>query len=108
MDPLWLVLGAVALVILYLILTYNALVGESAQIDEAIGQIDVQLKRRAELIPNLVETVGGYAKHEKGVLEEVTKARTALMKASSTSQKVAADDMLTGALKSLFAVAENY
>lgn len=108
MDPLWLGIGAVVLVALYLLWTYNSLVAESTQIDEAIGQIDVQLKRRAELIPNIVETVKGYAKHEKGVLEEVTKARSALLKAGTTSQKIAADDMLTGALKSLFAVAENY
>jgi LemA protein len=73
-----------------------------------MSQIDVQLKRRADLIPNLVESVKGYAKHEKGVFEEVTKARSALMKAGSPGEKAAADNMLTGALKSLFAVAENY
>lgn len=73
-----------------------------------MSQIDVQLKRRADLIPNLVESVKGYVKHEKGVLEEVTKARSALMHADSPHAKAAADNMLTGALKSLFAVAENY
>ena len=108
MDPLWIAVGIGVLVILYALATYNSLVRESAEIDEAVSQIDVQLKRRAELIPNLVETVKGYAKHEKGVLEEVTRARSALMKAGTLEKKVAADDMLTGALKSLFAVAENY
>jgi LemA protein len=68
----------------------------------------VQLKRRADLIPNLVETVKGYAKHEKGVYEEVTKARTAMMSATSVKEKADANTMMTGALKSLFAVAENY
>ncbi len=108
MNILWIVIAAVALVGLYIWSTYNSLVQESTEIDEAGGQIDVQLKRRADLIPNLVETVKGYAKHEKTVFEEVTRARSAMMKAGSLDKKMAADDMLTGALKSLFAVAEAY
>lgn len=108
MEPLWIVLGVVGLAVVYLWSVYNSFVRESTEIDEAVGQIDVQLKRRADLIPNLVETVKGYAKHEKGVLEEVTKARTALMKAGTPQAQAKADDMLTGALKTLFAVAENY
>lgn len=108
MEPLWIVLGVVGLAVLYLWSVYNSFVRESTEIDEAVGQIDVQFKRRADLIPNLVETVKGYAKHEKGVLEEVTKARTNLMKAGTPQAKAKADDMLTGALKSLFAVAESY
>ena len=78
------------------------------RVREAWSQIDVQLKRRSSLIPNLVEAVKGYVKHEKGVLTEVTKARTALMGAKNPGEKAAANDMLTGALKSLFAVAEAY
>lgn len=108
MNPL-LIAGIVGvLLVVYLWSLYNSLVRESTEIDEAFGQIDVQLKRRADLIPNIVETVKGYAKHEKGVFTEVTKARTALMKADSPHEKAAANDMLTGALKSLFAVAEAY
>jgi len=93
---------------LWLFATYNSLVTLRNRVREAWSQIDVQLKRRSSLIPNLVEAVKGYAKHEKGVLEEVTKARTALMGAKNPGEKAAANDMLTGALKSLFAVAEAY
>ena len=87
---------------------YNGFVVLKTRIQEALSGIDVQLKRRADLIPNLVETVKGYAKHEKTVFTEVTKARSALMKAGSLEEKAKANDMLTGALKSLFAVAEAY
>lgn len=100
--------GAIVLIVGWLFLTYNSLVTLRNRVREAWSQIDVQLKRRSSLIPNLVETVKGYAKHEKGVLEEVTKARTALMGAKNPGEKAAANDMLTGALKSLFAVAEAY
>jgi LemA protein len=78
------------------------------RIDNSYAQIDVQLKRRADLIPNLMETVKGYMKHEKEVLENVTKARTSLMNAQTPQENMQADNMLTGALKTLFAVAENY
>ena len=87
---------------------YNNLVGLRNRVKNSYAQIDVQLKRRNDLIPNLVETVKGYASHEKGVLEDVTKARTGVMNASSIEEKSAADNQLTGALKTLFAVAENY
>ena len=87
---------------------YNNLVGLRNGVKNSYSQIDVQLKRRNDLIPNLVETVKGYAAHEKGVLEEVTKARTSVMNASNIQEASAADNQLTGALKSLFAVAENY
>lgn len=100
----FLVLGIVA----YIWLTYNSLITLRERIKEALSGIDVQLKRRADLIPNLLETVKGYAKHEKEVFENVTKARSMLMKADSLPDKAAADNMLTGALKSLFAVAEAY
>ena len=95
-------------VIAYIWLTYNSLVTLRERIKEALSGIDVQLKRRTDLIPNLVETVKGYAKHEKEVFENVTKARSQLMKAQGPHQKAEADNMLTGALKSLFAVAEAY
>lgn len=108
MNAVWIIVAAVVLVGLYIWSTYNSLVAESTEIDEAGAQIDVQLKRRADLIPNLVSTIKGYAKHEKSVFEEVTKARSAMMKAGTLDKKMAADDMLTGALKSLFAVAESY
>lgn len=108
MNALYILGGLILLVGGYLLLLYNGLVRLSTQIDEAWSQIDVQLKRRTDLIPNLVETVKGYAKHEKSVFENVTKARSALMKAETPAKMAAADNMLTGALKSLFAVAENY
>jgi LemA protein len=87
---------------------YNALATGKVRIKEALSSIDVQLKRRVELIPNLIETVKGYAKHEKELLTDLTKARTALTKADSLHDKAAADNMLSNTLKSLFAVSENY
>jgi len=78
------------------------------RIREALSQIDVQLKRRTDLIPNLIETVKGYAKHEKGVFEKVTQARANMLKAETPAQKAEADNMMEKALKSIFAVAENY
>jgi len=89
-------------------LTYNSLVSKRAQIDNAWSQIDVQLKRRFDLVPNLVETVKGYAKHEKSVFENVTKARSAIAGAQGLADKAQAENMLSSTLKSLFAVAENY
>jgi LemA protein len=108
MNSTYIVIGIIVLAVLYIWSLYNGLVTESTQVDEAWAQIDVQLKRRTDLIPNLVETVKGYAKHEKSVFEKVTKARGALMGAKTPGDSAKADDMLTGALKSLFAVAENY
>jgi len=108
MSPLLLGGGAVVLLILFVWSMYNSLVTLKAQIEEAWSQIDVQLKRRTDLIPNLVESVKGYAKHEKSVFENVTKARSSLMKAETPETMAKANDQLTGALKSLFAVAESY
>lgn len=108
MELLYLIVGAIILIGLFFLFLYNSLVTKKLRVDEAWSQIDVQLRRRADLIPNLVETVKGYAKHEKGVFEEVTKARSALMGAQSPQQKSEANNMLAGALKSLFAVAEAY
>ena len=87
---------------------YNKLIGLRNRVKNSYAQIDVQLKRRNDLIPNLVETVKGYASHEKGVLEEVTHARTNVMNASNIQETSEANNQLTGALKTLFAVAENY
>jgi LemA protein len=104
----YIMMGVAALILFYIFTLYNGLVTLKVRIEEALSQIDVQLKRRADLIPNLVETVKGYAKHEKGVFSEVTKARTALMGAQSLPEKAKAADVLSGALGRLFAVAENY
>ena len=104
----WVALAVVVVLVLMAIVYYNRFVRAGNRIDNAWAQIDVQLKRRTDLIPNLLETVKGYAKHEREVLENVTKARSAIMTAKSPQQAMDADNMLTGALKSLFAVAENY
>ncbi len=101
-------IGAAVLLVLYLIGTYNGLIVLKTRIQEALSGIDVQLKRIADLIPNLVETIKGYAKHERSVFENVTKARSSLMSATSLQEKAEANNQLTTALKSLFAVAESY
>ncbi len=103
--PVLVVLG---LLLVFAWSLYNGLVTGKMRVDEAWSQIDVQLKRRADLIPNLVETVKGYAKHEKEVFENVTKARSALMSASGPAQKADANNQLAAALKSILAVAEAY
>ncbi len=103
------VLIAVAvLVLLYVIVTYNALVRLRNRIENAWAQIDVQLRRRYDLIPNLVETVKGYAKHERDTLEAVTQARANAINAQGPVEQAKAENMITGALKSLFAVSEAY
>ena len=101
-------LVVLVLAALWLVGQFNGLVGLRNQVQNAWSQIDVQLKRRADLIPNLVETVKGYAAHEKGVLEGVTQARAGLMTAKTPEDANAANNMLTQALGRLFAVAENY
>lgn len=108
MNMLLFILAVGVLLVLYVWHIYNDLVTAKIRIKEAWSQIDVQLKRRADLIPNLVETVKGYAKHEKSVFENVTKARTSLLAASSPPEKALANNQLVEALKTLFAVAENY
>jgi len=102
------ILGIIALVVLIVVYYFNRIISLENTIDNAWAQIDVQLKRRTDLIPNLMESVKGYMKHEKTVLENVTKARAAIMKAKNPNAKMEANDMLSGALKSLFAVAESY
>lgn len=105
---LYIALGILVVVGIFIWMTYNGLVTLKIRVDEAWSDITVQLKRRADLIPNLVNTVKGYAKHESGVFEEVTKARAAVMDAKGVKETAEADNMLEGALKSLFAVAEAY
>ena len=109
MNTFLYIVGAVVVVIvLWLIAVYNGLVRLKNRVDEGWSDIDVQLKRRYDLIPNLVETVKGYATHEKELFENVTKARNQAMQAGSLEDKAQAENMLTDTLKSLFAVAENY
>jgi len=108
---LLIIIGVVAVIGLFLWTTYNALVRLNVRVDEAWSDITVQLKRRADLIPNLIETVKGYAAHEKEVFENVTRARAATVSPESLEhpqQAAAAEGMLQGALKSLFAVSEAY
>ncbi|HEU5009508.1 MAG TPA: LemA family protein [Gaiellaceae bacterium] len=105
---LWVVLAVLAIVVVLLGFGYNRLVRLRNEVDTGWSNIDVQLQRRTDLIPNLVETVRGYAAHERGVFEEVTKARTALQQASTPGAAGEANDMLTAALGRLFAVAEAY
>jgi LemA protein len=100
--------GLVLLLIVLLVATYNGLVQLRNRIEAAWAQIDVQLKRRFDLIPNLVETVKGYAAHEQGTFEKVTQARNMAMNATGPAEAAQADNVLSGALKSLFAVSEAY
>lgn len=104
----WIVLILIAVIVFYLIALYNRLIRLRNQTDNSWHQIDVQLQKRADLVPNLVETVKGYAAHERAVFENVTQARSQWQKATTVGEKAQATNMLTGALKSLFAVAENY
>lgn len=108
MNPLTTALLVVGVLFLFVLFLYNSLVRLRIRVKEAWSGIDVQLKRRADLIPNLVETVKGYAKHEKTVFENVTKARAAMLAASGPHEKAQAENMLSSTLKSLFAVAEAY
>ncbi|MEK9181133.1 MAG: LemA family protein [Patescibacteria group bacterium] len=104
----WTILIIIAALVLWLIGVYNSLIRSRNRVDEAWSDIEVQLKRRYDLIPNLVNTVKGYAKQESSVLENVTKARNMAMNAGSMEERLKDENMLSGALKSLFAVAESY
>ncbi len=109
--PTWLlpaILILIALVLLYIVYAYNRFVSLKNQIENAWSQIDVQLKRRFDLIPNLIETVKGYMKHERSTLKEITEARSLMMSAGSLKDKAKANGMLSNALKTVFAVAEDY
>ncbi|MEK7186585.1 MAG: LemA family protein [Patescibacteria group bacterium] len=99
---------AIALILLFIWFLYNGLITARLRVNEALSQIDVQLKRRADLIPNLIETVKGYAKHEKELFEKVTKERSALVSAKGMHDKAEANNQLSQTLKSIFAVAESY
>lgn len=105
---LWIVIGAVVLVLLAGVIIYNGLIQSKNRTDEAWSDINVQLKRRYDLIPNLISTVKGYAKHEAKVFQDVTTARSAAMGATNVEDKAKAENMLADTLKSLFAVSEAY
>lgn len=105
---IWIILGVVVLLIFYVVLMYNGLVRKRNRVREAWADIDVQLKRRHNLIPNLVDAVKGYMTHEREVLEKVTETRASVMKAGNREDVEKGENMLSDALKSLFAVAENY
>ena len=104
----WIVLGVIVVLVLWIIMIYNQLVAMRQRVGQAFADVDVQLKQRHDLIPNLVETVKGYAAHERGTLEEVVKARNAAMTAQGPAQQAAAENMLSGALRQLFALSEAY
>ena len=108
MILVWVLIGIVAALVLATIIIFNGLVSLKNRTKEAWADIDVQLKRRYDLIPNLVESVKGYAKHEKELFEKVTKARAEAISAKGPAEQAKAENMLSGTLKSLFAVAENY
>jgi len=108
MNPFYIILIIITLVIIVFIAIYNALVRRRTQTEEAWSDIEVQMKRRYDLIPNVVETVKGYAAHEKSVLENVTNARTRAMGAKHSDERLQAENALSSTLKTLFAVAENY
>jgi LemA protein len=108
MTALWIVLGIIAIVGIFLWVTYNGLVTLKLRVDEAWSDITVQLKRRLDLIPNLVNTVKGYAAHESGVFEKVTEARANALNAQGVKETAEAENQFEGALKSIFAVAEAY
>lgn len=108
MNSFWIFGGIVLLFVLYVWSLYNGLIMLKVRIEEAWSQIDVQLKRRADLIPNLVSTVKGYAKHEKTIMDSVTRARASMLSATSPEAKAKASDALSGALGKLLAIAENY
>jgi LemA protein len=108
MNAIWIILGILILIVLFVWVAYNSLVTLKVRVDEAWSDITVQLKRRLDLIPNLVETVKGYAKHESSVFTAVTEARAKALNAKGVKETATADNKFEGALKSLFAVAEAY
>ena len=108
MEALWIVLGVIVLILLFGIVSYNRFVSQRQGIRDAFANIDTELKRRYDLIPNLIETVKGYAAHERETFEKVTEARAAAQAAQGPAQQAQAENMLTQALRGLFAVAEAY
>lgn len=108
MDSLYVILGIVAVIAIVIMLVYNGLVAKRQMVNQAFADIDVQLKQRQNLIPNLIETVKGYAAHEKETLDAVVNARNSATSANSIGEKAAAEGMLSGALGKLFALSEAY
>src|SRR3989338_3352022 len=108
MNIFYIIIALIALVVVAIIGIYNALIRKRNRVEEAWADIEVQLKRRYDLIPNVVETVKGYAMHERGVLENVTKARTQALGAQSMEEHARAENVLASTIKTLFAVSENY
>src|SRR5881227_3009377 len=104
----WIIIGVIVLLVLWIITVYNGLVAMRQRVNQAFSDIDVQTKQRHDLVPNLVETVKGYAAHERGTLEAVVQARNAAVAAQGPAQQAAAENMLTGALRQMFALAEAY
>jgi LemA protein len=104
----WIVIGGVVVLVLWIIMIYNQLVSMRQRVNQAFADVDVQLRQRHDLIPNLVETVKGYASHERGTLEAVIKARNSAIQAQGTPQQAAAETVLSGALRQLFALSEAY
>jgi LemA protein len=104
----WVILGVIVVLVLWIIMIYNRLVTMRQRVNQSFADVDVQLKQRHDLIPNLVETVKGYATHERGTLDAVIRARQTALAAPGLDQKVAAENMLSGALRQLFALSEAY
>ena len=104
----WIILGVVVVLVIWIVMIYNGLVAMRQRVNQSFSDVDVQLKQRHDLIPNLVETVKGYAAHERGTLEAVIQARNAAVAASGPAQQAAAENMLSGALRQMFALAEAY
>jgi LemA protein len=102
------VLAVLVVLVLWAVTVYNGLISMRQRVNQAFADIDVQLKQRHDLVPNLVETVKGYAAHERGTLDEVVKARNAAVSAQGPAQQAAAENMLSGALRQLFALSESY
>jgi LemA protein len=104
----WIIIGVLVVLVLWIIMIYNGLVAMRQRVNQSFADIDVQLKQRHDLIPNLVETVKGYAAHERGTLEAVIAARNTAIAAPGVEQKVAAENLLSGALRQIFALSESY
>lgn len=104
----WIILGLIVVLVLWIVMIYNGLVAMRQRVNQSFADIDVQLKQRHDLVPNLIETVKGYAAHERGTLEEVVKARNAAIAAQGPAAQAAAENVLSAALRQLFALSEAY
>lgn len=108
MIMIYIILGLIFVIVLWIIYIYNRMILLNQRVKEAIGEIDIQIKRRSDLIPNLIEIVKGYASHEKEIFEKVAEARSLLLAADTLKDKIKANNMLTSTLKTLFAISESY